>query len=44
LPESEIAVGRIVRVNGYSATAQIIASTQPDIEPGVAAKVTARAQ
>jgi hypothetical protein len=44
LPESEIAVGQIVRVNGYSATAQIIASTQPDIEPGIAVKVTARAQ
>jgi hypothetical protein len=44
LPESEIAVGQIVRVNGYSATAQILASTQPDIEPGIAAKVTARAQ
>jgi hypothetical protein len=43
LPESEIAVGQIVRVNGYSATAEILASTQPDIEAGVAAKVTARA-
>jgi hypothetical protein len=44
LPESEIAIGQIVRVNAYSATAQILASTQPDIEPGIAAKVTARAQ
>jgi LysM domain len=44
LPESEIAVGQIVRVNGYAATVQILASTQPDIEPGIAAKVTARAQ
>jgi hypothetical protein len=43
LPESEIAVGQIVRVNGYSATVEILASTQPDIETGVAAKVTARA-
>jgi hypothetical protein len=43
LPESEIAVAQIVRVNGFSATAQILASTQPDIAPGVAAKVTARA-
>jgi LysM repeat protein len=43
LPESEIAVAQIVRVNSYSATAQILASTQPDIAPGVAAKVTARA-
>ncbi len=44
LPESEIAIGQIVRVNGYSATAEILASTQPDIEPGIAAKVTAREQ
>jgi hypothetical protein len=43
LPESEIAVGQIVRVNGYSATAEILASTQPDIEAGVAARITARA-
>lgn len=44
LPESEIAIGQIVRANGYAATVQILASTQPDIEPGIAAKVTARAQ
>ena len=42
LPESEIAVGQVVRVTAYSATVEILASTQPDIEPGVAAKVTAR--
>jgi len=35
-------VGQVVRVTAYSATVQILASTQPDIEPGVAAKVTAR--
>jgi hypothetical protein len=43
IPESEIAVADIVRVNGYAATAVIVASTQPNVETGVAAKVTARA-
>ena len=42
LPESEIAIAQIVRVNSYAATAMIVASTEPDIEEGVAAKVTAR--
>jgi nucleoid-associated protein YgaU len=43
IPESEIAVAEVVRVNGYATTAVIVASTQPSVEAGVAAKVTARA-
>jgi hypothetical protein len=41
LPESEIATAQIVRVNGYASTAVITGQTQPAIEAGAAARVTA---
>jgi LysM repeat protein len=42
LPESEIAIAEVVRVNEYSATALVVSQTQPAIEAGIAARVTAR--
>jgi LysM domain len=42
LPESDIAVAQVVRVTPYGATAVIIHQDQPEVEPGVAARVTAR--
>jgi nucleoid-associated protein YgaU len=42
LPESDIAVAQVVRVTPYGASAVIIHQDQPAVEPGVAARVTAR--
>lgn len=43
LPESPIATALVVRVTPYSSTATIMSQKQPDIEAGVAARVTAKA-
>jgi hypothetical protein len=44
LPESEIATAQVVRVTRYGVTGLIQSQIQPDIEPGVAGRVTARIQ
>lgn len=42
LPESSIATAQVVRVTPYGASAIIIKQEQPAVEPGVAARITAR--
>lgn len=42
LPPSDIAVAEVVRVTPFGATGLIISQAQPDISPGVAARLTAK--
>jgi len=42
LPESDVAIAKVVRVTQYGSSAIVIAQDQPAITPGIAARVTAR--